>query len=152
MSLQVCVLGIDGSGKSTVTESLPYILASELNLRAGSIGDRFRIVEAGEDHLAPGFHPDGLPFIARLAGWFRRNAKRFVDHPRVYPCVKLLQMLFQDAAACRLGLRYATDVIVSDGNLILSTAGRAANYVCAASGGGQWGCGTARCRRSEGGI
>jgi len=33
MTLHICVLGIDGSGKSTITAALPNILAAELNLR-----------------------------------------------------------------------------------------------------------------------
>ncbi len=135
MALHICILGIDGSGKSTITSSLPTILASELNLRVGSTGDAFRVVEAGEDHLAPGFHPDGLPFTARLSTWFKRQTKRVVDSRRIYPFLKLLQMMFQADAARRLGLQYAADVMVSDGNLLLSTAGRAANYLCPAGNG-----------------
>ena len=135
MALHICILGIDGSGKSTVTASLPYLLAAELNLRSGSAGEAFRLVEADEDHLAPGFHPDGLPITARLSRWFKRQAKRAVDNRRAYPCLKLLQMLLQDNAARRLERQYAPDVIVSDGNLLLSTAGRAANYLRPASDG-----------------
>lgn len=135
MPLHISVLGIDGSGKSTVTASLPYLLAAELNLRAGSVGEAFRVVEADEDHLTPGLHPDGLPLTAHLSNWSRRMAKRLVDNRRIYPCLKLLQMMFQGDAAYRLGRRYAADVIVSDGNLLLSTAGRAANYLRPASDG-----------------
>ncbi len=67
MTLHVCVLGIDGSGKSTITAALPNILAAELNLRAGSAGEEFRMVEADEDHLALRFHPDGLPTTGHLS-------------------------------------------------------------------------------------
>ena len=52
MSLQVCILGIDGSGKSTVVAALPSILAAETGLVVGSAGDSFRIVTPDEDHLA----------------------------------------------------------------------------------------------------
>ena len=61
MSLHVCILGIDGSGKSTVVSALPAILAAETGFVVGSAGDSFRIVAADEDHLASRFHPDGLP-------------------------------------------------------------------------------------------
>jgi thymidylate kinase len=135
MTLHVCVLGIDGSGKSTITASLPYILAAELNLRAGSAGEEFRIVEADEDHLAPKFHPDGLTATGHLSKWFKRQAKRVVDNRRLYPFFKLSQMIFQDDTAYRLGRRYSADVVVSDGNVLLSTAGRAANYTRPASEG-----------------
>jgi thymidylate kinase/SAM-dependent methyltransferase len=133
MTLHVCLLGIDGSGKSTITTTLPYILAAELNLRAGSAGEAFRIVEADEDHLAPGFHPNGLPITGHLSKRFKCQAKRVVDNRRLYPFFKLSQMVFQDDAACRLGQRYSADVIVSDGNVLLSATGRAANYIRPAS-------------------
>ena len=135
MTLHVCVLGIDGSGKSTITATLPYILAAELNLRAGSAGEEFWIVGADEDHLAPKFHPDGLPIAGRLSKWFKRQAKRFVDNRRLYPFFKLSQMIFQDDTAYRLGRRYDADVVVSDGNVLLSATGRAANYTRPASEG-----------------
>ncbi len=105
MTLQVCVLGIDGSGKSTVTAALPYLLAAELNVRAGSAGDIFRVVDADEDHLAPNFHPDGLPVSGHLSKWFKRWAKRTADSRRLYPFFKLSQMIFQDDMAYRLGRR-----------------------------------------------
>jgi len=133
MTLHVCVLGIDGSGKSTITAALPYILAAELNLRAGSAGEAFWIVEADEDHLAPRFHPDGLPITGRMSKWFKRQAKRVVDKRRLYPFFKLSQMIFQDDTAYRLGRRYGADVVVSDGNVLLSATGRAANYIRPAS-------------------
>jgi hypothetical protein len=133
MTLHVCVLGIDGSGKSTITAALPYILAAELNLRAGSAGEEFRIVEADEDLLAPKFHPDGMPVTGHLSKWFKRQAKRVVDNHRLYPFFKLSQMIFQDDTAHRLGQRYGADVVVSDGNILLSAIGRAANYIHPAS-------------------
>jgi hypothetical protein len=135
MTLHVCVLGIDGSGKSTITAALPNILAAELNLRAGSAGEVFRVVEADEDHLAPRFHPDGLPLTGHLSKWFKRQAKRVVDNRRLYPFFKLSHMIFQDDAAYRLGRRYGADVVVSDGNVILSSMGRVENYIHSASEG-----------------
>jgi thymidylate kinase/SAM-dependent methyltransferase len=133
MTLHVCVLGIDGSGKSTIATALPNILAAELNLRVGSASEVFRIVEADEDHLGPGFHPNGLPITGHLSKWFKRQAKRFVDNRHLYPFFKLSQMLFQDDVACRLSRRYGADVLVSDGNILLSSIGRAANYIRPAS-------------------
>jgi hypothetical protein len=133
--LHVCVLGVDGSGKSTVTAALPGVLAAEMNLVAGAAGDAFRVVGPDEDHLAPGFHPDGLPVAARLAMRFRRAAKRAADDRKLYPVLKLAHMLCQDGAAEVLSRRYRAGVMVSDGNAVLSTAGRAANYLRAASDG-----------------
>ena len=133
MTIHVCVLGIDGSGKSTVVAALPSLLAAESSLVAGSAGETFRIVAPDQDHLAPQFCPDGLPLAARLSLRLKRVAKRLVNNIHLYPIVKLSQMLSQDCAARYLVDRYAPAVLVSDGNAFLSTTGRAANYLRAAS-------------------
>ena len=133
MSLQVCILGIDGSGKSTVVAALPSILSAETGFVVGSAGDSFRIVAPDEDHLASAFYPDGLPLSARLSLRFKRLAKRFVDNPKLYVVFKLAQMLSQDSAAKALTRRHNARVFVTDGNAFLSTTGRASNYLRAAS-------------------
>ena len=133
MSLHVCILGIDGSGKSTVVAALPGILAAETGSVVGSAGDSFRVVAPDEDHLALSFYPEGLPLRARLALKLKRAAKALVDRPKLYAVFKLAQMLAHDSAAKMLALRYDTRVFVSDGNAFLSTAGRASNYLRAAS-------------------
>lgn len=133
MSLQVCILGIDGSGKSTVVAALPSILAAETGVVVGSAGDSFRIVAPDEDHLASKFYPDGLPLAARLSLRFKRWAKALVDHPKLYVVFKLAQMLSQDSAAKALARRHHARVFVTDGNALLSTTGRASNYLRAAS-------------------
>ncbi|HEX6648025.1 MAG TPA: hypothetical protein VF075_00750 [Pyrinomonadaceae bacterium] len=133
MSLHVCVLGIDGSGKSTVVAALPAILAAETGLVVGSAGDSFRIAAPEEDHLATDFSPDGLPIATRLSMKLRRAAKKLVDHPKLYSVSKLAQMLAKDSAAQALVQRYNTNVFVSDGNAFLSTTARASNYLRAAS-------------------
>ena len=133
MSLQVCILGIDGSGKSTVVAALQSILAAETGFVVGSAGDSFRMVAPDQDHLASKFYPDGLPLAARLSLRFKRLAKRLVDHPKLYILFKLAQMLSQDSAAKALVQRYKAKLFVSDGNAMLSTTGRASNYLRAAS-------------------
>lgn len=135
MTLHICVLGIDGSGKSTISAALPAILAAEMSLVAGAAGETFRVCGPDEDHLAPKFHPDGLPLSARLTTRFKRTAKRLVDNRRLYPAFKIAQMVTQDVAAAALGLRYRAHVVISDGNALLSATGRAANYLRAASDG-----------------
>jgi signal recognition particle GTPase len=52
MTLHVCILGIDGSGKSTISAALPAILAAEMGLVAGAAGETFRVSDPDEDHLA----------------------------------------------------------------------------------------------------
>lgn len=135
MTTQVCILGIDGSGKSTVAACLPRLLAAELDLRAGSAGEGFLLTAPDEDHLAPNFVPDGLAISARLSRRLKRRAKKLVNNRRLYPAVKLAQILFQDSAAKWLARRYRADVVVSDGNAVLSVSGRMSNYRRAASDG-----------------
>jgi len=133
MSLHVCILGIDGSGKSTIATALPVILSAEHGLVVGSASESFRIVAPDQDHLASGFCPDGLPIVARLSLKLRRLAKRFVDHHNFYTVFKLAHMLSQDSAAEALVQRHSSQVFVSDGNAFLSATGRAGNYLRAAS-------------------
>jgi hypothetical protein len=134
VTLHVCVLGIDGSGKSTISAALPIVLAAETGLVVGAAGETFRVCGPEEDLLlAPKFHPDGLPLSARLSMRFKLTAKRLVDNRKVYPVFKIAQMITQDVAAEALGRRYRARVIVSDGNALLSATGRAANYLRAAS-------------------
>jgi len=135
MTLHVCVLGIDGGGKSTISAALPAILAAEMSLVAGAAGETFRVTGPDEDHLAPKFHPDGLLISARLSTRFKRTAKRLVDNRRLYPAFKIAQMVTQDVAAAALGRRYRAHGVISEGNALLSATGRAANYLRAASDG-----------------
>src|SRR5438876_2766320 len=107
MSLHLAILGIDGSGKSTITAALPAVLSAELGLRAAAVGECFRVADPDQDHLLPGFYPEGLALSARLSSRLKRIAKRLVDHRRLYPIAKLAQMLFQDHAAQVIGRRYA---------------------------------------------
>lgn len=136
MTLHVSILGIDGSGKSTVAAALPAILSAEFNITAGSAGDGFRISGPLDDSLAPNFQPEGLPLSARLAARVRVWAKRAADSRRLYPPLKLAQMILQDSAARALSSGHRARVMVSDGNTVLSATGRAANYLSAASNDG----------------
>jgi len=94
MSLHVCVLGIDGSGKTTLATSLPTVLAAEMRVCAGWAGETFTICGTDEDYLAPRFHPEVFPLSARLAECFKRLAKRAVGHRTLYPALKLAHLLF----------------------------------------------------------
>jgi hypothetical protein len=106
-----------------------------MSLVAGAAGETFRVCGPDEDHLAPKFHPDGLPLSARLSTRFKRTAKRLVDNRRLYPAFKIAQMITQDVAAAALSRRYRAHVAISEGNALLSATGRAANYLRAASDG-----------------
>ncbi len=128
MTLHICILGIDGSGKSTVCRVLPRLLAAEHNCRAGSCGDGFTVVAPDEDITVPGFEPQSPLAAVRLARFFKRKAKRHVDNRKWYAVLKLAHLILQDSAAFKLSRRHHVDVMISDGDLMLSAAGRAANY------------------------
>jgi hypothetical protein len=123
------VIGIDGSGKSTLAASLAVVLAGECGLVAGSaVADEFWIRAPDTDLCGPSFHPQGYAIAARLERISRGFSRLVVDNRSLYPVAKVFQMLLQDNAAVKLSKRYAADVMVSDGNLLLSGAGRAFNY------------------------
>ena len=128
MAKNICILGIDGSGKSTVAESLSTILAGELNTIVGSAGDSFRIVANDRDICGPGFYPRSLPLSAAIAMISRKLAKKYINNRKIYPIFKFLHMFFQDAAAQRMGEKAGAHFFISDGNTILSVCGRQANY------------------------
>jgi len=129
VTLQVAIVGIDGSGKSTLAASLAVVLAAEHGLIAGSaVADEFWFRAPQVDIAGPGFHPHGYAIAARLDRVFRKLSHLVVEHKALYPSAKVFQMLLQDNAAVKLSKRYSVDVMISDGNLLLSGAGRAFNY------------------------
>src|SRR6266481_447217 len=129
VTLQVAIIGIDGSGKSTLAASLAVVIAAEHGLIAGSaVADEFWFRAPQIDIAGPGFHPHGYAIAARLDRVFRKLSHVVVEHKALYPSAKVFQMLLQDNAAVKLSKRYAVDVMISDGNLLLSGAGRAFNY------------------------
>ena len=129
LTIQVAIVGIDGSGKSTLAASLAAVIAAERGLVAGSaVADELWIRSPDIDLAGPGFHPHGYAIAARLNRLFRRLSRVVVEHKALYPAAKVFQMLLQDNAAVKLSKKYHVDVMVSDGNLLLSGAGRASNY------------------------
>jgi energy-coupling factor transporter ATP-binding protein EcfA2 len=129
LTIQVAIVGIDGSGKSTLAASLAVVIAAECGLVAGSaVADELWIRSPDIDLAGPGFHPHGYAVAARLNRLFRKVSRLVVEHKALYPAAKVFQMLLQDNAAVKLSKKYHVDVMVSDGNLLLSGAGRASNY------------------------
>jgi deoxyadenosine/deoxycytidine kinase len=128
MTMHISILGIDGSGKSTITDTLPSILAGELNTTIGSAGDVFKIIANDQDIYGPDFCPRALPWQVRVAGWARKIAKRAVNNKKWYPVFKFLHMFFQDAAACQIAQKINPQLFISDGNAVLSSFGRQDNY------------------------
>lgn len=134
-TLHISVIGIDGSGKSTFAASLPMLVAAEYELQAGGAGETYVVNGPEEDCLTSGFAPEGIPFTARISKRLKRWAKRFTNSRRIYPFLKVPQMMAQDAAARHMASKWSLDCVVSDGNTLLSTMGRAANYLYPASEG-----------------
>ncbi len=135
MTIQVAIVGIDGSGKSTVMRALPRILAAERGLTVGGLGDTAQVTGSRGDHLdcaargagprVKGFAPRGIPLLVRLAIFLRWCAKALVASRALYPLAKLLHLAVQEHAAARMG---AFDLVVTDGNLLVSSLARGANY------------------------
>lgn len=135
MTRHITILGIDGSGKSSLVQSLPAALAAHQKGVVGSASEKFQVVGAEEDFLLDGFTPDALPPSAKLARRFKRIAKALVDSRFFYPFLKLAQMILQDRASRVLARKHKADVFISDGNALLCAAGRAGNYLYPASTG-----------------
>ena len=129
MSLYVSIIGIDGSGKSTVLSALADLAAAELGMTAAAVGDGFWAKTPEEDRFRPGFFPDGKAPVAHLNQLLHKGAKAATDHRRLYPPLKLAHLATQERVARWIEARYQPDVILCDGNLLLSAAGRAINYV-----------------------
>ena len=76
MSFHICLLGIDGCGKSTISQSLPAALAKELNVISAGAGDTFQLVNSKRDYLSSKFHSKDFSFAARLSGYFKGKSKK----------------------------------------------------------------------------
>ncbi len=129
MSLYISLIGIDGSGKSTITPALANLVAAELGLTTVAVGDDCWGKTPAEDLFRPGFIPDREMFVSRLGRLFRQGAKAATARRRLYPPLKLGQLALQERAVSGLATTYQPDVIFSDGNLLFSAAGRVINYV-----------------------
>jgi thymidylate kinase len=128
MTVHVAILGIDGSGKSTLTPTLPALLAAELGCRAGSLGDHLQVAAPDHDLAGPGFEPEGVPLSLRLARLLRRLARLATGSRLAYPPLKLGHLACQERAGRRVAARHRLDVLVTDGSLALSAVARAGNY------------------------
>ena len=127
MTLHACVVGIDGSGKSSVSAGAARAACAGRGVVTGVAGDAFAVFRPLGDGVVHEVRSD-MPASAAIASWAKAQAKRLVDRRALYPPFKLAQMAFQDSAAWRLGRRHACAAVVSDGNLLINAAGRGGNY------------------------
>jgi thymidylate kinase len=75
MSFYITIIGIDGSGKSTVTLALANLVPAELGLTTVAVGEAFWGKTPEEDLFRPDFAPEGELLVARLDRFLRKGAK-----------------------------------------------------------------------------
>jgi hypothetical protein len=131
MTKHISILGLEGSDASAITDTLPSILAGELNTTVASAGDVFQIIANDQDICGPDFFPRPLPWQVRVAGWARKCAKHAANNKKWYPVFKFLHMFFQDAATYRIVQKTVPKLFISNGNAVLSSFGRQDNYFSA---------------------
>ena len=115
----VAVLGIDGSGKSTLSRALARRLSA--GVRACLITDEVEFFEKGEKK-------DLQPLLAeRLRTSIGRRAK-VAGSLKSYKIPKLAELLLRDHIAAEVRKWYAPDVIVMDGSPLLNVTAWARLY------------------------
>ncbi len=115
----VAVLGIDGSGKSTVSRRLAQCLSM-----AGSaclVSDRLEFFENGEPKP---LQPLGLETARGLLGRYAKRARSLAN----YKIPKLAELLLRDRLLAEVSRWYAPGIIVLDGSPLLNIAAWAALY------------------------
>lgn len=123
MTLYVSIVGIDGSGKSTITAALCEQLATRYGLTSIALGE----------HIGWQM-PSVVPADARV-GWaqaglrgLRQCAKATTGQRWLYPLVKLLHLAAQEVVGRWLARAYQPDMVLCDGHLLISAAARVVNY------------------------
>ena len=108
---QIAVLGIDGSGKSTVSRHLGRMLS--ITGPVCRISDAIEVFRAGQvsEHPQPG--------VERLRHWFHNQAKRAGSMKR-YKIPKLAELFLRDHLVGRMTRRYDPVRVVMDGSPLLN--------------------------------
>jgi hypothetical protein len=123
----IALVGIDGSGKSTLTRLMPHLLTGQRKQVFGGVGDGACAIAPNTDLALPDFYPRGLPLSLRLSRIAGRWAKTWIAQRRVYAFLKLLQLILQDLGAQAFAKRYGVEVLFCDGHPLISAAARAGN-------------------------
>jgi len=107
----VAVLGIDGSGKSTLSRRLAMEYSSRLS--CSLIGDRFELFAGGGPQAAQ-------PFLKeKIRRWMSAQSKDAKSLAR-YRVPKLAELLLRDALLGEAQRWYGNDLIVMDGSPLLN--------------------------------
>jgi 1-acyl-sn-glycerol-3-phosphate acyltransferase len=115
----VAILGIDGSGKSTVSRRLAQHLSTEGN--ACLVSDRLEFFENGEPKP---LQPLGLEAARGLVGRYAKRARSLAH----YKIPKLTELLLRDRLLAEVNRWYAPRIIVLDGSPLLNIAAWAVLY------------------------
>ncbi|MEE9554591.1 MAG: 1-acyl-sn-glycerol-3-phosphate acyltransferase [candidate division Zixibacteria bacterium] len=108
---QVAFLGIDGSGKSTISSSVAKSLSVES--RVGLVSDELRFFEHGEsEHL----QPLATEKIRHAIGGYSKKAKSL----KFYKIPKLTELLLRDQLLGMVRRWYSPDLVVMDGSPLLN--------------------------------
>lgn len=129
MSLIISIIGIDGSGKSTLTPLLAKMITAELGLTTLAIGDEVWGNTPEEDLFRPNFMPEGIVPTVRFARFFHKVTRAVNAQRQIYPLLKLGHMLLQTRTARILAQSHQTQVVISDSHPLLSAAGQVFNYL-----------------------
>jgi deoxyadenosine/deoxycytidine kinase len=109
----VAVVGIDGSGKSTVSRELARRLSGAG--RVCCIGDELECYEHGRRGEVP---PLATEMARRALGRYAKKARSLAG----YKLPKLAELLLRDRLLARLHRRMATDLVVMDGSPLVNLA------------------------------
>jgi 1-acyl-sn-glycerol-3-phosphate acyltransferase len=115
----VAVLGIDGSGKSSVSREAARRLSADRH--ACLVSDQLQFYEKG--NLKP-LQPFGLETIRSIVSRYAKSARSL----KTYKVPKLAELMLRDRLLGEVDRWYAPDVIVQDGSPLLNMAGWATLY------------------------
>lgn len=112
-SSSIAVLGIDGSGKSTLSRQLSKSLSEDRSVAL--VSDRLDLYRGG--HLRPA-QPLVSEYIREMLGKYAKQASSL----GLYKIPKLTEMLLRDHLLAEIKRWYRSDVVVLDGSPALNLA------------------------------
>jgi len=115
----IAVLGIDGSGKSTLSENLSKILSDEFSI--GLVSDKLSFFEHNQlKHVQP-FITENIRY---MVGRYAKNAKSL----KLYKIPKLTELILRDILLIEIKKWYNPDLIILDGSPLLNLSAWAVLY------------------------
>jgi deoxyadenosine/deoxycytidine kinase len=115
----IAVLGIDGSGKSTLSKNLSKILSD--NSSVGLVSDELNFFENGEFKQV---QPLITENIRNIVGRYAKNAKSL----KLYKIPKLTELILRDILLVEIKKWYHPDLVILDGSPLLNLSAWAILY------------------------